>query len=119
VWVAVEIVAKLLIGIPVLQMLVMINRFLLSPSSSSCSLWPNNRPTVNCCSTKIAIKLLSSPVIDCQYYYKRQKASTAVVMALPSPSSLSSSMPAQQVVEEEDEKKEEKPPSNVSSFLKF
>ncbi|CAK9874098.1 unnamed protein product [Sphagnum jensenii] len=93
-------------------MLVMINRFLLSPSSSSCSLWPNNRPTVNCCSTKIAIKLLSSPVIDCQYYYKRQKASTAVVMALPSPSSLSSSMPAQQAVEEEEGKKEEKPPSN-------
>ncbi len=89
-----------------------------SSSPSSCSCWHKNRPTVNCCSTKIAIKLFSSPVIDCQYYYNRRKTSTAVVRAVTSPSSLSSSMPAQQAVEEEEEK-EEKPPSNVSSFLKF
>ncbi|KAH9564208.1 hypothetical protein CY35_04G013600 [Sphagnum magellanicum] len=73
-----------------------------SSSPSSCSCWHKNRPTVNCCSTKIAIKLFSSPVIDSQYYYKRRKASTAVVMAVTSPSSSSSSTPAQQAVEEEE-----------------
>ncbi len=87
-----------------------------SSSPSSCSCWHKNRPTVNCCSTKIAIKLFSSPVIDSQYYYKRRKASTAVVMAVTSPSSSSSSTPAQQAVEEEEK---ETLASNVSFFLKL
>ncbi len=87
-----------------------------SSSSSSCSCWTKNLPTVNCYSTKIATKRLYSPVIDCRYYYKRQNSSTAVVMAVASPSSSSSSTPAQQAVEAEEK---ETLASNVSFFLKL
>ncbi|CAM6071862.1 unnamed protein product [Sphagnum tenellum] len=73
-----------------------------SSSSSSCRCWTKNLPAVNCYSTKIATKHLSSPVIGCRYYYKRQNSSTAVAMAVASPSSSSSSTPAQQAVEEEE-----------------
>ncbi len=87
-----------------------------SSSSSSCRCWTKNLPTVNCYSTKIAKKHLSSPVIGCRYYYKRQNSSTAVAMAVASPSSSSSSTPAQQAVEEEEK---ETVASNVSFFLKL
>ncbi len=85
-------------------------------SSSSCRCWTKNLPAVNCYSTKIATKHLSSPVIGCRYYYKRQNSSTAVAMAVASPSSSSSSTPAQQAVEEEEK---ETLASNVSFFLKL